>query len=514
MNQLLFITDKIHRALEEGKEITLVFLDVSKAFDRVWHSGLLHKVRCMGIEGRLFDWLCDYLSDRKIRVVINGQKSEWLETTAGVPQGSILGPLLFLIFVNDITEDIETGIHLFADDTSLMEIIENHNESYARLNRDLNRLSLWADKWLITFNAAKTVYIQITRKLFPAPKPILRLKGAPVKEVTTHKHLGLTFNQTLTWTDHIDKLISKGAKCVGLLRRISRDVPRECLEILYKSMIRPILEYGDIIFDGCSDTSAKRLENVQRQAGLACTGAYRHTKHTKLLEELGWPPLSVRRKHHRLNVMFKIQRGMAPQYLLNLCPPLTRDRTPYNLRTGSNITIPQQKTTTYQNSFFPKSIKDWNEQTKEEREIGTINTYKEHHKKNSGFKVNVLHHLFSSKSATNHTRIRLGLSGLASQRFDYKHITDPKCIGCNAKSESPAHFFLSCPSFTAHRTDFIRETCQIFQNNNIEVDLTKKSSQQFFINSILRGTLLLDDLNNGIIFLLTQSYIQKNQRFP
>jgi hypothetical protein len=78
MNQLLFITDKIHRALEEGKEITLVFLDVSKAFDRVWHSGLLHKVRCMGIEGRLFDWLCNYLSDRKIRVVINGQKSDWL----------------------------------------------------------------------------------------------------------------------------------------------------------------------------------------------------------------------------------------------------------------------------------------------------------------------------------------------------------------------------------------------------------------------------------------------------
>ena len=189
-------------------------------------------------------------------------------------------------------------------------------------------------------------------------------------------------------------------------------------------------------------------------------------------------------------------------------------RTPYNLRTGTNITMPQQKTTTYQNSFFPKSIKDWNEQTTKDREIGTINTYRDHHKKNSGFKVNVLYHLYSSKAAINHTRIRLGLSGLASQRFDYKHITDPKCIRCNAKSESPAHFFLTCPSYSVQRADFIREICQIFQNNNIEVNLAKKSSQNFVLNTILRGSILLDDLNNGIIFFLTQLYIQKTQRFP
>ena len=259
-----------------------MFLDVSKAFDRVWHSGLLHKARCMGIEGRLFDWLCDYLKDRKIRVVLNGQKSEWKNTTAGVPQGYILGPLLFLIFVNDITEGIESDIHLFADDTSLMEIIENYNDSYAKVNRDLQRLSTWADRWLVTFNAAKTVYLKVSRKVNAAPKPALTLNGANIKEVNNHKHLGLTFNDAHNWSSHIDNLVTKAAKCVGLLRRICCEVPRECLETLYRSMILPILEYGDIIFDGSPDTYIDRLENVQRQAALTCTGAYRHTKHAKL----------------------------------------------------------------------------------------------------------------------------------------------------------------------------------------------------------------------------------------
>ena len=244
-----------------------------------------------------------------------------MNTNAGVPQGSILGPLLFLIFINDITEGIESDIHLFADDTSLMEILDNYNLSYAKLNRDLNRLSVWADRWLITFNAAKTVYLKITRKVNPAPKPILRLKGVIIREVLTHKHLGITFNTTLTWGDHIDKLVNKAAQCVGLLRRICRDVPRECLEILYKAMIRPLLQYGNILYDGSPDAQVKRLEDVQRQAALTCTGAYRHTKHVNLLEELGRPLLSQRRKHHRLNIMFKLQHGLVPPYLVDICPP-------------------------------------------------------------------------------------------------------------------------------------------------------------------------------------------------
>ena len=135
-----------------------------------------------------------------------------------------------------------------------MEIIDNYIESYEKLNRDLVWLSNQSNRWLVTFNANKTVYLKITRKINKSPNPILKLHGVTIKEVKTHKHLGLTFNQTLTWTDHIHNLVTKASKCVWLLQRICREVPRGCLRVLYKSMIRPILEYGDVIFYGSPDS--------------------------------------------------------------------------------------------------------------------------------------------------------------------------------------------------------------------------------------------------------------------
>jgi hypothetical protein len=446
--------------------------------------------------------------------VINGQNSDWLQPNAGVPQGSILGPLLFLVFVNDITNDIESNIHIFADDTSLMEILENYIESYAKINRDLERLSTWAAKWLVTFNATKTVYIKISRKVNPAPLPVLILNGIVVREVQTHKHLGLTFNQTLTWSDHIEALTTKAAKCVGLLRRICRDVPRECLEILFKSMIRPLLEYGSVIFDGSADTHLKRLENVQCQAAITCTGAYRHTSHDRLLEELGWPPLGMRRKHLRLGLMFRIQGGLTPMYLFNACPALTRDRTIYDLRSGMNITVPPIRTTSYQKSFFPQTISDWNELNPAHRNVGTLSTFKEHLKKSSGFKTNKLYHHDSNKAAINHTRIRLGLSGLSSQRSDYNHIDNPRCVLCNAPKEDPSHFFLTCPVHEEHRVEMMTGICDIYHANNIEIEFRLRRFRENFIITLLKGNPAFTPPENKLIFQLTQNFIKNTQRFP
>jgi hypothetical protein len=278
-------------------------------------------------------------------------------------------------------------------------------------------------------------------------------------------------------------------------------------------MIRPILEYAAVIFDGSADTHLDRLEAVQRQAALSCTGAYRHTSHEKLLEELGWPPLSTRRKQHRMNLMFKIQNNLSPPYLRDICPPLTRDRTIYELRTGMNITTPLPKTVTYQKSFIPQSINDWNNLSVELRGAPSINSFKDQQKKLCLFKLNRLYHHDTSQAAINHTRIRLGLSGLSSQRFDYNHINDPRCLTCGARNEDPIHYFMLCPTYDRPRPKFLTGICDILGDNNIQIDFRKRQSRNFFIETILKGTKNLNSDVISEIFKITQEFIKESKRF-
>ena len=125
VNQLIYIVHKIHEALDSGNEVRMVFLDISKAFDKVWHKGLIFKLKTIGVKGPLLNWIASYLSQRKQRVVINGQSSDWGDIEAGVPQGSVLGPLLFLIYINDITTNLQSNCFLFAFDSSLFQIVSD-----------------------------------------------------------------------------------------------------------------------------------------------------------------------------------------------------------------------------------------------------------------------------------------------------------------------------------------------------------------------------------------------------
>jgi hypothetical protein len=215
-----------------------------------------------------------------------------------------------------------------------------------------------------------------------------------------------------------------------------------------------------------------------------------------------------------MNAMFKLQKGLLPPYLTDRCPPLTRDKTTYNLRSGMNISTPQTRTTTYQRSFFPASIKDWNDLDLVARNSVSIDAFKEYHKRNSGFKTRRLFSKYSNKAAVNHTRIRLGLSGLASQRHDYNHIDDPKCQSCHARCEDPVHYFLLCPSYELSRADFLESICQILHENNIEVDFNSNIFVKAFIDMILKGSDLLNETSNSNIFKITQSFISSSERFP
>lgn len=162
--QLTDIYNSFCEAVDHGKEVRIVFCDISKAFDRVWHAGLLHKLQCIGISGRFLDWFRNYLADRKQRVVINGSTSEFKLVESGVPQGSILGPLLFLIYINDIVWELNCNVRLFADDTSLFITVENPATAANILNYNLGRIYSWAGDWLVDFNANKTETMLLSRK--------------------------------------------------------------------------------------------------------------------------------------------------------------------------------------------------------------------------------------------------------------------------------------------------------------------------------------------------------------
>ena len=153
VNQLLDLYNTFSRALDEGKAVRVVFCDISKAFDRVWHKGLIAKLKHYGISCSLLSWFENYLICRFQRVVLPGGNSEWVEIKAGVPQGSILGPLLFIIYINDIVHEIHSNIRSFGDDTSLYIIVDYPDSAAQILNVDLQRIGNWASVWLVGFNA-------------------------------------------------------------------------------------------------------------------------------------------------------------------------------------------------------------------------------------------------------------------------------------------------------------------------------------------------------------------------
>ena len=201
INQLLSITHEIYQSFDDSLEVRAVFLDISKAFDKVWHKGLIFKLKQNGISDKILNIITDFLSFRKQQVVLNGQASPWVSIEAGVPQGSILGPLLFLIYINDLSDDLSTTAKLFADDTSLFSIVQNVSTSASHLNNDLSKISNWAFQWKMSFNPDPSKQAQeviFSRKIQKTCHPSIYFNNKSVKQVPSQKHLGLILDNKLT----------------------------------------------------------------------------------------------------------------------------------------------------------------------------------------------------------------------------------------------------------------------------------------------------------------------------
>ena len=198
----------------------------------------------MGITGSLLKWFTDYLYNRKQRVVLPGGTSDWTTISAGVPQGSILGPLLFLAYINDIVEDINSFIRLFADDTSLYIIVENPFVSAEILNSDIAKVHRCATEWLVTFNPLKTEEMIFSRKLNKPQHPPIHMNQQPISQVSSHKHLGLIFSEDLSWHEHFELIKSKAWSRINIMRKLKFQLDRKSLQTIYFSFIRPLLEYA------------------------------------------------------------------------------------------------------------------------------------------------------------------------------------------------------------------------------------------------------------------------------
>ena len=492
-NQLLHITNFFGKALDEGKEIRVVFCDISRAFDRVWHEGLIYKLEQIGVKGKLLKWFKSYLSNRKQKVVISGKSSEILSIKAGVPQGSILGPLLFLIYINDIVLDIACNIRLFADDTSLSIIVEDPYAAATLLNDDIEKIHNWSEKWLVNFNPRKTEIMTISRKTIKPHHPPVYMNNNLIKEVENHKHLGLIFDEDGSWCSHVNEIIIKVTPRLNLFRNLKFKLNRKQLQTIYFSFIRPILEYADIIWDNIPDYLSNQLENIQIEAARIVTGGTKLTSRASLYGETGWDTLSDRRRKHKIFKFHGMFHNKTPQYLTDIVPQQLLRVHNYNTRQANNIQNIPCRTTFYQNSFLPSVVRIWNNIPEEIRSNPSKPNLKRYLNQNLT-KIPLYYNYGSRIAQVLHARLRMNSSSLNEYLFR-KNLTDSNLCSCG-EIESNKHFLLECRNYTLLR----QRTIETLPYN-------------YTLENLLFGNELLTDDENKNIFLQVQSFIVDSKRF-
>ena len=315
--QLIDIFHNIYQAFDNNMFSCIVFCDVSKAFDRVWHKGLLIKLRQNGIEGKLLEWLNSYLSQRKQKVGLKSCFSCLKSIFAGVPQGSVLGHLLFLVYINDIAEHLLSLTRLFADDSSLFYSAAHIDDIAGIINHDMQLLSNWARQWLVTFNPLKTEAVLFTLKKINI-LPQLVFDNIPINFVDSHKHLGVTFSSTGQWHSHIENIVLSATKILGIMSKLKYSISRNALNQMYMSFLLPLVEYASVVWDGCSEQDSQTLQKIQNEAACLVTGLTRSVSLENLFKECGWTTLSKRRQQHKLSFMYKVNNGIVRNNCSNL----------------------------------------------------------------------------------------------------------------------------------------------------------------------------------------------------
>ena len=454
--QLIYLAHNLYKSLDSGRDFTAIYLDIAKYFDKIWHLGLLCKCKNeFGLSGKLLEWLESYLKDRKQRVQIKNTFSNTKTVNAGCPQGSVLGPLLALIYLNGLSDRTRNDILFFADDTSLYasHTPADLTETQHSLQQDLDEIHTYGREWAITFNTAKTIQQTFSHKRNPQA-PSLRFGDDMIPLKDNHKHLGMTFSKDLRFHQHINEICHKVNKTLSPLYPISQYLTRPILDQIYKTYVRPHFDYCDTVYDGhITIQDATRLETLQNRAARLTTGALFRTPTDKLRQDLGWDKLITRRRIHRLSLYQKFNDPTqhTPDYITEIMP---HTRAMDTNRTLRNITTHTQNlvhTSSFQQSFFNITSKQWNQFHENVRSLSHKN-FKKHVTKQLGLpKPPDFYFQGSKKGNTLHTRLRTEMSHLNSHLFKVQKSDIPSC-SCGHPTENNSHFILHCPNYTHYRT--------------------------------------------------------------
>lgn len=318
---LLRLTNDINRAIDDGMTTAAVFLDVSKAFDTVPHGRLLLKLQRLGVSGTELDWFSSYLSGRSQLVAIGRTKSPLLPITTGVPQGSILGPILFLAYINDFPNCLKLAkANLYADDTVVYAASKSPSQLEDLLTAELSVVSDWFRRNGLVLNAGKTVLMTFgkAKQLEKFAGLKIRVDQVELKMAASTKYLGVTLDSTLSYDLHVDQTCAKVARSLGCVGRVKRLMPERVRRTLVEAIVLPHLDYCDSVWLSCSAGCRRRLQQLQNRAAKIVLGVKNKFSSEAALQRLGWKPLEERRQLHLGLEVFKAQRKISPTYLSEL----------------------------------------------------------------------------------------------------------------------------------------------------------------------------------------------------
>ena len=357
-SQLTELMCDISQKLDEGKEVDAIFLDFSKAFDKVDHMKLLYKLDRIGVSRQVRRWVQSLLVGRSQTVVVDGFESSSCPVTSGVPQGSVIGPILFLVYINDLPESVMSRTRLFADDT----VIYNTSDNQQQLQDDLIALQAWEHLWKMEFNPLKCEYIKFSRKRTRGAQNDYTLNNINIPKTDSVKYLGVKLESSLRWNDNTTYISNKASSRLGYIRRTIPPALPHLRAKAYTTLVRPILEYSSTVWDGSlTQTQATKLEAVQRRAARTVYNIPRtdhKTSTTQLVDQLTWQTLDSRRNWRRLGLFRAIHYNEVAINMSDYIQPHPHQSS--TRRHDQQYLIPHCNTDIHKKSFFVSTAKLWN----------------------------------------------------------------------------------------------------------------------------------------------------------